>query len=81
MCRKPKEVYFCTLARIAFKGDINYAILLRSFLAKSKKLRFQAGAVILMDAIEKNELQEVNNKLAALKSAIQRADKKLWINA
>lgn len=67
--------YGGAIGMIALNGDINHAILIRSFLAKRKKLRYQAGAGIVMDSIEKNELQEVNNKLAALKSAIQKADK------
>ena len=57
----------------SLKGDLNHAILIRSFLAKNNVLRYQAGAGIVIDSDEEMELKEVNNKLAALKSAIQKS--------
>ena len=36
-------------------------------------LYYQAGAGIVSESTEEGELQEVNNKLAALKSAIEMA--------
>ena len=59
---------------IGFNGDFNHAILIRSFLSKDKQLFYQAGAGIVESSSEENELQEVNNKLAALKRAIERAE-------
>jgi anthranilate synthase component I len=56
---------------IGFNGDVNLAILIRSFLSKNNKLFFQAGAGIVNSSDEKSELQEVNNKLAALHKAIE----------
>lgn len=58
---------------IGLDGSINLAILIRSFLSKNNKLFFQAGAGIVEASSEANELQEVNNKLAALLSAIKGA--------
>lgn len=58
---------------IGLDGSVNLAILIRSFLSKNNKLFFQAGAGIVEASNEDNELQEVNNKLAALVSAINGA--------
>ena len=58
-----------------FNGNINHAITIRSFLSKDNTLYFQAGAGVVVDSVEENELQEVNNKLGALKQALQLAEK------
>ncbi len=58
---------------LGFDHTVNHAIMIRSFLSKNKKLYYQAGAGIVADSKEENELQEVNNKLAALKKAIEMA--------
>lgn len=58
---------------LGFDRTLNHAIMIRSFLSKNNKLFYQAGAGIVADSNEKNELQEVNNKLAALKKAIEMA--------
>jgi len=60
---------------IGLNGDINLAILIRSFLSKNNVLSFQAGAGIVEASNEENELQEVNNKLAALMKAINQPEK------
>ena len=56
---------------LGFDRTLNHAIMIRSFLSKNNKLFYQAGAGIVADSKEENELQEVNNKLAALKNAIK----------
>ena len=58
---------------LGFDRTLNHAIMIRSFLSKNNKLFYQAGAGIVADSQEENELQEVNNKLAALKNAIEMA--------
>lgn len=58
---------------LGFDRTINHAIMIRSFLSKNNRLFYQAGAGIVADSKEENELQEVNNKLAALKKAIELA--------
>ncbi|QIA09361.1 anthranilate synthase component I family protein [Draconibacterium halophilum] len=58
---------------LGFDNSVNHAIMIRSFLSKDKKLFYQAGAGIVADSQEESELQEVNNKLAALKKAIEMA--------
>jgi anthranilate synthase component 1 len=59
---------------IGFNGDFNHAIIIRSFLSKNNKLFYRAGAGVVIASKEENELQEVNNKLRALKSAIKMAE-------
>jgi anthranilate synthase component 1 len=44
--------------------------MIRSFLSKNNTLFYQAGAGIVAASDEESELQEVGNKLAALKKAI-----------
>ncbi|TAE01139.1 MAG: anthranilate synthase component I family protein [Bacteroidetes bacterium] len=58
------------LGYLGFNGEINQAIMIRSFLSKNNTLFYQAGAGIVADSTEEGELNEVNNKLAALQKAI-----------
>ncbi len=60
---------------LGFNGEFNHAIMIRSFLSKNNTLYYQAGAGVVAKSKEENELQEVNNKLAALRTAIKQADK------
>ncbi len=55
---------------IGLDGSVNLAIAIRSFVSKNKTLYYQAGAGIVIHSDEEKELQEVNNKLAALKKAL-----------
>jgi len=70
---KRRGYYGGTLGFIRFNGDINHAIMIRSFLSRDQMLYYQAGAGIVSESTEEGELQEVNHKLAALKSAIEMA--------
>jgi anthranilate synthase component 1 len=72
---KSRGFYGGCIGNIGLDGKINLAITIRSFLSKDNKLFYQAGAGIVADSKEENELQEVNNKLAALKMAIEEAKK------
>ena len=56
-----------------FRGEFNHAIMIRTFLSKGNRLYFQAGAGIVAISDEENELQEVNNKLGALRKSIESA--------
>lgn len=58
---------------IGLNGDFNQAITIRSFLSKNNVLYYQAGAGIVAKSVEESELQEVKNKLAALKMALDMA--------
>lgn len=55
---------------LGFNRDLNHAITIRSFMSKGRTLFYQAGAGVVDKSVEKNELEEVNNKLAALKRAL-----------
>jgi len=56
-----------------FNGDFNHAIMIRSFLSKDNSLFYQAGAGVVFKSEVESELQEVNNKIAALRRAVQLA--------
>jgi len=64
------------LGYIGFDGSMNQAITIRSFVSKNNTLYYQAGAGVVAKSSEENELQEVNNKLAALKHAVEIASEK-----
>ena len=55
---------------IGFDGSLNQAITIRTFVSRNNELWFQAGGGIVAQSDEEYELQEVNNKLGALRRAI-----------
>ena len=58
---------------MGFDGSCNHAIMIRTFLSKNNTLIYQAGAGVVAASDPAMELQEVNNKLGALKKAIDEA--------
>ena len=58
---------------IGLNGNLNQAITIRTFVSRNGQLWFQAGGVVARSD-EEYELQEVNNKLGALKKAISIAE-------
>lgn len=58
---------------IGLDGTLNQAITIRTFVSRNNELWFQAGGGIVAKSNEEGELQEVNNKLGALKKAIDLA--------
>ncbi len=72
---KRRGFYGGTIGNIRLNGDINHAIMIRSFMSKNNTLYYQAGAGIVSESKRESELKEVGNKLAALKSAIEMAKK------
>lgn len=70
-----RSFYGGALGYISFSGELNKAIVIRSFLSKNNVLYYQAGAGIVAASNEDSELQEVNNKLGALKRALVDAEK------
>ena len=58
-----------------FNGEMNTAILIRSFLSQNNTLYYQAGAGIVAASNPEKEMQEVKNKLGALNKAILEAEK------
>ena len=66
--------YGGAIGLFGFDGSLNHAITIRSFLSKNNRLYFQAGAGVVVSSVEENELQEINNKLGALVSALEKAE-------
>jgi anthranilate synthase component 1 len=66
-----RSFYGGCIGFMGFDGTFNSAIMIRSFLSKNNCLFYQAGAGIVESSDERNELNEVNNKLAALETAIR----------
>lgn len=60
---------------LGFDGSFNHAIMIRTFLSHENKLIYQAGAGVVSKSKAESELQEVNNKLAALRTAVLIAEK------
>ena len=59
---------------IGLDGSLNQAITIRTFVSRNGELWFQAGGGIVAKSNEEYELQEVNNKLGALRNAINLAE-------
>lgn len=70
-----RSFYGGSIGFVGFDGSCNQAIMIRTFLSKNNTLYYQAGAGIVAHSTPENELQEVNNKLGALKKAILNAEK------
>ena len=68
-----RTFYGGAIGKIGFDGSLSHAITIRSFMSKNNTLYFQAGAGIVDQSVEENELQEVKNKLGALRSALEMA--------
>ncbi len=69
-----REYYGGALGFIGFDGSCTHAIMIRTFLSRGNILTYQAGAGVVVASKPENELQEVNNKLGALKKAIRLAE-------
>tara|TARA_Y100000813_G_scaffold60523_1_gene42762 strand:- start:693 stop:2090 length:1398 start_codon:yes stop_codon:yes gene_type:complete len=69
-----RSFYGGAIGFISFDYNYNHAIIIRSFLSKNKKLYFQAGAGIVSKSSKTNELNEVYNKVRALKKSIEQAE-------
>ncbi|MDB4918688.1 anthranilate synthase component I family protein [Mucilaginibacter sp.] len=69
-----RSFYSGAIGFLGFNGDFNHAIMIRSFLSKNSTLHYQAGAGIVAGSIAESELKEVDNKIAALRKAIELAE-------
>jgi anthranilate synthase component 1 len=70
-----RSFYGGAIGFIGFDGSFNHAIMIRTFLSHENKLIYQAGAGVVSKSKAESELQEVNNKLAALRKAVSLAEK------
>lgn len=70
-----RQFYGGAIGYLGFNGDFNHAILIRSFVSENNQLRFQAGAGVVAKSTIPSELQEVANKLEALRVALRTAER------
>ncbi|MEO7264931.1 MAG: chorismate-binding protein, partial [Ferruginibacter sp.] len=70
-----RSFYGGAIGFMGFDGSCNHAIMIRSFLSKNNQLSYQAGAGVVAASKPAMELKEVENKLGALKNAIELAQK------
>ncbi|BCD61929.1 anthranilate synthase component I [Nitratiruptor sp. YY08-26] len=63
--------YSGSIGYFGFNGDMDSAITIRTALLKENEVIFQAGAGIVADSKPELEYLEVNNKLGALKKALE----------
>jgi len=68
-----RSFYGGAIGFVGFNGSCNHAIMIRTLLSKDNTLILQAGAGVVAASKPESELQEVNNKLNALKNAIEMA--------
>ncbi|ETZ19494.1 anthranilate synthase component I family protein [Pedobacter sp. V48] len=68
-----RNFYAGALGYMGFNDEFNHCIMIRTFMSKNNQLHYRAGAGIVADSIPENELNEVNNKIAALRRAIEMA--------
>lgn len=68
-----RNFYAGAIGYMSFGGSFNHAIMIRTFMSKNNQLHYRAGAGIVADSIAINELNEVNNKIAALRKAVEMA--------
>jgi len=66
--------YSGAIGYMGFNGDFNHAIMIRTFLSKQNKLHYQAGGGVVADSSAEGEMNEVNNKIAALRRAMELAE-------
>ena len=69
-----RGIYGGAIGYLGFNGDFNHAIMIRTFLSKDNELTYQAGAGIVSKSNPESELNEVNNKLEALRKAVVMAE-------
>jgi anthranilate synthase component 1 len=70
----PRGYYGGGIGFMGFNGSCNHAIMIRTLMSKNNTLTYQAGAGVVAASVPESELQEVNNKLNALKKAISIAE-------
>ncbi len=70
-----RSYYGGAIGFAGFDGSFNHAIMIRTFLSRGNTLTYQAGAGVVVASNPESELQEVNNKLGALKMAVVEAER------
>lgn len=70
-----RGAYGGCIGYIGLNGDLNQAIVIRTFISRNGELWFQAGSGVVAKSNDQYELEECNNKLGALTQAIRMAEK------
>lgn len=65
--------YGGSIGFISPDGELNQAIMIRSFCSRGNQLHYRAGAGIVASSSPENELREIDHKLKGLRTAIQKA--------
>lgn len=68
-----RHIYGGAIGFMDFKGNFNHAIAIRTFLSKGQTIFYQAGMGVVAKSVIANEMQEIHNKLAALRKALELA--------
>lgn len=69
-----RAIYGGAIGFMDFEGNFNHAIAIRTFLSKGDTLFFQAGMGVVAKSVVESEMQEIHNKLAALRKALEVAE-------
>lgn len=69
-----RGAYGGCIGSIGLDGDLNQAIVIRTFISRNNELWFQAGSGVVAKSSDAYELEECNNKLGALVKAIHIAE-------
>jgi len=69
-----RAIYGGAIGFMDFEGNFNHAIAIRTFLSKGQTLFFQAGMGVVAKSVVASEMQEIHNKLAALRRALEVAE-------
>ncbi len=70
----PRSYYGGAIGLIGMNGEVNHAIMIRTFLSQANTLTYQAGAGVVVKSDAASELAEVNNKLNALRNALAQSN-------
>jgi len=70
-----RSFYGGAVGLIGLDGSLNHAIMIRTFLSNNNSLHYRAGAGIVDSSVDENELNEVFNKIGALRKAVELASK------
>ena len=65
--------YGGAIGYLGLDGTLNHAIIIRTILSYRNELHYRAGAGIVDASVPEKELEEVNLKLNALRTAIEKA--------
>jgi len=69
-----RGLYGGAIGILGLDGRFNHAIIIRSFVSEKNTLNYQAGCGVVIKSNNESELMEVNNKISALRKAIELAN-------